>query len=218
MASSKSLNSILFDFYSIIDIEMSLINYLRKEYRDNEFQYFDKCKILYHPINDLRTERFYGKEYFFKSLLINDSYIDKYIEILNKFIKENEYDILQNANITIASSLIQGFKSVGDGLIKTHIQCETKAQKEFIEKIFPNIDIEFCKKEDIDTDNYSRFVIGYWKDALRYNIESPKSILISNYRENFTEKDSTLLHGELIISLGDINDIKIISLYKKEID
>ena len=38
-------------------------------------------------------------------------------------------------------------------------------------------------------------------------------ILILNFRENFTLEDNTLLIPELVISLGDINNIEVIPAF-----
>ena len=82
----------------------------------------------------------------------------------------------------------------------------------------PEVFVEKCPASEIDMGKYSRLITGYYKNALMYELEEPKSILIVNFRENFTEKDITMLQPELVIRLGDIHDIQIISAYAEEIN
>ena len=40
----KGFNSILFDFYSLIDIELSLLKFIKSEYKDIDLPNLDKNK------------------------------------------------------------------------------------------------------------------------------------------------------------------------------
>ena len=53
-------------------------------------------------------------------------------------------------------------------------------------------------------------------EIIEYTLLEPKSILILNFRENFTDEDSTMLRPELVINLGDVHDINVISAYRDE--
>ena len=211
----KGFNSILFDFYSLVDIELSLINFIKGEYRDMELPNLDKHRILYTDDNSWIFERQFGKEDIFKSLIIGDEYKSKYKDIFDSIIKENEEEIITNyAYPTAIDVLISAYKKAGDGVIHTAVQCENEFQKRYIESRYPGIKIEFASREDVDMSNYGRLIVGDYRNALKYNLEEPKSILILNYRENFNEKDSTQLKPELIIKFGDIHDISVISAYR----
>lgn len=211
----KGFNSILFDFYSLVDKELSLIKYIASEYKDNALESFDKHSILYTKDDDWVFKRLYDKEDVFKSLIIDNKIKEKSDELLERIIERDEKKIwLDHAFPTSIQSLIGAYKKAGNGVIKTSIQCETEAQRSYIEKTFPGTQIEFGKREDIDMGKYGRLIVGNYKDALEYNLEEPKSILILNFRENFIENDITTLRPELIINLGDIHEIEIVSAYK----
>lgn len=211
----KGFNSILFDFYSLVDIELSLINFIKGEYRDMELPNLDKHRILYTEDSFWIFERQFGKEDLFKSLIIGDEYKSNYRDIFDAIIKENEEEILLHYGYpTAIDVLISAYKKAGDGIIHTAIQCETEWQKKYIELKYPGTKIEFGPREEINMGNYGRLIVGDYRNALKYNLEEPKSILILNYRENFNEKDSTQLKPELIIKFGDIHDINVISAYR----
>ena len=216
--SSNGFNTILFDFYSLIDIELSLINFIKAEYRDIDLPNLDKHKILYTDEKDWLFKRQFGEEDLFKSLIVEDSYKERYFDILNSIINENEDEILTKyAYFTSMKVLLSAYKKAGNGLIRTVIQCETENQKKCIETNFPDIAIEFGKREDINMSKYARLIVGDYRNAIKYNLEEPKSILILNYRENFNNKDSTQLKPELIIKFGDIHDIRVVSAYRENI-
>ncbi len=213
----KGFNTILFDFYSLIDIELSLINFIKAEYRDVNLPHLDKHQILYTEEKDWIFKRQFGTEDLFRSLIIGDEYKDRYYDILNSIISENEDEIIgKYAYPTSMKVLLSAYKKAGDGVIRTSVQCETEAQKNYILQNFPDTSIEFGKREDINMSKYTRLIVGDYRNALKYNLEEPKSILILNYRENFNNKDSTQLKPELIIKFGDIHDISVISAYRDE--
>lgn len=211
----KGFNSILFDFYSLVDKELSLINFIKGEYRDIELKYLDKHKILYNEESNWIFERQFGKEDIFRSLITDEASKSKSYDILTAIIRDNEQEILQKyAFNTSVCVLINAYKKAGDGIIRTAIQCETEAEKEYILRNFPNVPIEFGKRQDIDMSKYTRLIVGDYHNALKYTLNEPKSILILNFRENFNDKDSTQLKPELIIKFGDIHDISVISAYR----
>lgn len=215
----KGFNNILFDFYSLVDIELSLIKFIKGEYRDIELKYLDKHKILYNEDSNWIFERQFGKEDVFKSLITDTASKQKSHDILVSIIQENEEEILQKyAFRTAIHVLINAYKKAGEGIIRTAIQCETQAEKDYILRTYPNTPIEFGKRESIDMGKYARLIVGDYRDALKYNLEEPKSIQILNFRENFNEKDSTQLKPELIIKFGDIHDITVISAYRDNSD
>lgn len=214
----KGFNSILFDIDSVIDIEISYIKFMAHEYRDIAINDFDKHKILYTKNEDLEFERMYGTEDLFSSIILPTcKYKSSYEKVFKLLVERDEEEVLKFAHFTAMKNLINAYRKAGDGVIKTAILCENKTQKDFISKTFPNTPIEFCSRSEANMGKYTRLICGNYKHALEYNLEEPKSILIVNFRENFTENDITLLRPELVISLGDIHDIEVISAYRNDI-
>lgn len=213
----KGFNSILFDFYSLVDAKISLIHFIKGEYRDAELRHLNKHKILYTEDTEWMWNRQFGVEEVFKSLILDDEAKTRSIDIFNQLFKENEKEILEKYSYETAMPiLIEAYKRAGEGTIRTAIRCETEAQKAFVQKKYPSTPIEFGKPDEIDMGKYGRLIVGDYHEALKYNLEEPKSILVLNFRENFNDKDSTLLKPELIIKFGDIHDIGVISAYRPE--
>lgn len=215
---SKGFNSILFDFTSIIDMEITAINWIRDVFRDNALENFDKHKLLYTKMEDLKFHRVYGAQDVFQSMISNPSMRKDWPHTLAYIYTEYEKDILSEkyACLTQMPTLISAYKKAGEGIIRTAVRCATDAQAEFITKIAPDASIEMGEPETIDMSKYGRLICGQFEQAIRYTLNEPKSVLILNFRENFTENDITKLRPELIISLGDIHDIQVISAFPEK--
>jgi len=217
---AKGFNSILFDFSSILDPEITAINWMRDEFRDIALDNFDKHKLLYTSLDSMKFHRVYGVEDVFSSMIVNSEMKENWVTTLSSIYKEYENEILKKkyACLTQMCVLINAYKKAGDGIIKTAVRCSNEAQKNFIKEILPDAYIEFGNPDEIDMSKYGRLICGNYKIALMYKLNEPKSVLILNFRENFIENDITKLQPELIISLGDIHDIQIISAFSEEIN
>ena len=217
---SKGANSILFDFDSIVDIEISIIKYLRGEYRESSSldTLFgnNKHDFLYSDDTSLQFHRMYGKEDLFRHYLEKDK--DNWCNIFESIFDRDQDIILSKkyAHLTSMKFLLTAYKKAGNGIIKTCIRCDNDTQKNLINYFFEDTLVEVCPRDKVDMSKYGRLVVGNYKNAMKYNIEEPKSILLLNFRENFNSKDITILNPELVISLGDINDIQVISAYRED--
>lgn len=210
----KGFNSILFDFYSLVDIKLSLIKFLADEYKDTALDNFDKHKLVYTKHNEWIFQRVYGPEDVFKSILREDLK-GKSDEIFKQLLEKFEKEVYSEKYLvpTDISNLISAYRKAGNGIIKTSVRCDTELQKKYIASKYPECIIDFGKREDINMSKYARVIVGFYRDALEYRLEEPKSILVLNFRENFEDKDITLLKPELVINLGDVNDISVASAY-----
>lgn len=215
---SKGFNSILFDFSSIVDLEISAINWMRDTFRDNILDNFDKHRLLYTSLDNMKFHRVYGVEDVFSSMIINPRMKKEWPQTLGTIYKEYEKDILvkKYACLTQMPVLISAYKKAGDGIIRTAIRCSNDTQVSLIKEISPDASIELCKPEEVDMGKYARLICGNYATALQYELNEPKSVLILNFRENFMENDITKLRPELVISLGDIHDIQIISAFAED--
>lgn len=215
---SKGFNSILFDFDSIIDKEISIIRYIAETYKGTpELELFmDTSSVT--DIDIMKFKRMYGKEDLFRSLLIGDSNKDQYEDIINLLFNRDQKDIFDGGYTlnTAMPILISGYRKAGNGTIRTTIRCDNETQKEYIRSFDREVPVIIKERKDVDMSKYGRLIIGHYKSALEYNLDEPKSILVLNYRENFDPKDITLLIPELVISLGDIHKIEIISAFREE--
>lgn len=214
----KGFNSILFDFDSVIDIELSVIRWLANTYKDSELDNFDKHRLLHTSLDDMEFMRVFGYkgEDLFRSLITNEELKDKYIEILNSFYNEYESEILSKDNMmkTSMTNLISAYRKAGNGTISTAIRCDSEEQKKCIRSFDSIVPIELCERKDVDMSKYGRLIVGNVFDPMEYIFKEPKSIVVLNFRENMSVDNITLLRPELIISLGDINDFDVISSYR----
>ena len=208
-------NSVLFDFYSLIDREISTIKFLAGEYRETALQNFDKHRVLYTSDLDWKLARTQNKDDVFKSLMIGDEFKQHSESVLNALWADYEMYILgKYAFKTNATTLISAYSKIGRGdIVKIAVYCENEAQKKFVTQEFPSVAIETGERKDVDLTKYNRVIVGNYKHALMYDYPGPKSIVVLNFSENYSEDDFTLLSPELVINLGDIHDIEIMSAY-----
>ena len=87
-------NSVLFDFYSLIDREISTIKFLAGEYRETALQNFDKHRVLYTSDLDWKLARTQNKDDVFKSLMIGDEFKQHSESVLNALWADYEMCIL----------------------------------------------------------------------------------------------------------------------------
>lgn len=208
-------NSVLFDFYSLVDRELSVIKFLAGEYRETALENFDKHKVLYTSDLDWKLARTQSKEDVFKSLMIGDEFKQQSDKVLDTLWTEYERCILgKYAFKTNATRLISAYNRIGEGgIVKMAVYCENETQKKFVAQEFPKMLIETGERKDVDLTLYNRVIVGNYKHALMYNYPSPKSIVVLDFNENYCENNFTLLKPELVINLGDIHDIEIMSAY-----
>lgn len=218
----KGFNSIIFDFDSIIDIEASLIKYFtRRDMRDYipMITFIDMNKALLLNDDNIKFERLYGKEDLFSSLLLNPDHKKVYRELIQKFFERDQKEILEGgfAFKTSMPILLTAYKKAGNGIIKTAVRCDNQDQADFIYRdIDSSINTIIATRDKVDMDKYGTLIVGYYADALEYHIDDPKIIEVLSFCENFDKNNSTMLNPELIINLGDVNDIKIISAYRED--
>lgn len=215
---SKGFNSILFDFTSLIDMEITAINWIRDVFRDSTLENFDKHKLLYTKMDDLKFHRVYGAQDLFQSMITNPNMNKYWMNTLTTIYSQHEKSILSEkyACVTQMPTLISAYKKAGEGIIRTTVRCDNDIQASLAAHLAPDASIEICEPDKVDMSKYGRLICGNYLEAIKYILNEPKSILILNFRENFTENDITKLRPELIISLGDIHDIQVISAFPEK--
>lgn len=218
----KGFNSILFDFDTVVDMKLSLLNWFKNKHKGN-IEFFSKDFINL-PLEDHKFKRIHGIRDILVSA-VNQEVSDEDVDVVYKMCdnvltsawRDFEKELLENAILTDVYHLIRGYNAAGEGTIKAVVRCDTNAQSNFIHKfISKDIMTIVQDRSDVDMGKYGRLVTGYYANAYKYKLMEPKSILVANYRENFARNDITLLNPELVINLGDINDIAVISVYREE--
>lgn len=211
-------NCILFDFDSIVDLHISIIKWMAAEYREYQLPMFDKFRIMNTPIDELKFERLYSAEGLFKSLIKDPDMKPRFREIAQGFLNEYEEEIVgKYAEFTIMPTLISAYKKAGNGIIKCSVRCDNEFQKKFVEdNVKGDPTVFISTREDTDTSKYGRIISGDAFNIMKYKFYDPKSVVVLNYRENFSPKDITLLTPELLINLGEIHTVEAISAYRED--
>lgn len=212
---SKGSNAILFEVDSVIDKEISVLNFIKHEYSDyyKDTSLFDMIEILSSTLESFKYFRINGISNLFYSLTKDVDYALSR-NLLNNIYEQYEEEILDKYMVTTDMvSLIRAYGKAGNGIVKSAIRCDTNKQQAVLQEMFPNANIIVAPRTSIDTDDYGRFIFGDCKNLFDYDFDKPKSILIMNFRENFSEDDITLLNPELVIRFGDIHSIEVISAY-----
>lgn len=210
----KGPSSILFEFGSIVDKEISLIRFMQEELREMTLDDFDKYRLINSSIEDLKFHRILGVEDLFKSMLIEEKK-DESDSIFNELYDRYGKAILEKyACPTSLHVLINAYKNAADGLIKTGVHCSNTNEINYIRKTFEDkTKVILGDRKSIDTSDYGRIIVGDYREALEYNFEAPKSIVVMNFRENFTSTDMTTLQIELLTKLGDIHTIEVMTAF-----
>mgnify|MGYP004648644071 CR=1 FL=1 len=215
-------NSILFEFFSVIDKELSAILFIIDNFSLlKDANIFDENKVYEfskYSLDRLKLKRMYDCNDIFSSLL-KDQSID-YKKILNFLYDKYEESILVDKYIvfTTNKSLISAYNKVADGIIKCNILCSNNIERNISRKYFPSAKVIISKIEDINCDSFARFVLADATNGKYYNINNPSSIILMNFRDNFAKDNIEYILPELIISLGDINEIKVSTAYNEPIE
>lgn len=214
---SEGHNCVLFDFDSIVDIQISIIKWMAVEYRDYPIPTFDKHAIICDSIDEMKFKRLYSSEGLFKSIIKDPDMKPRFREIIASFIKEYEEEIIgKYAEFTAMVPLISAYSKAGNGIIKSTIRCDNEFQNEFVEKnVKGYTSIIVSPREEVDTSKYGRIISGDAFEIMKYKFHDPKSVVVLNYRENFSPKDITLITPELLVNLGDIHTVEAISAYRE---
>lgn len=217
----KGFNSVLFEFNTVVDKKLSLINWFNIRH-NGDIKFFNK-EFIKSSIESLKVKRILG----IRDILVDATEVvdkdDPSVHetckvILDSAWNDYEEDLLNHAVITDIPHLLRGYLMAGDGTIKGTVRCDTQAQADFITRVVSkDTPVIVTPREEVDMAKYTRLVIGEYFEAYQYKLYEPKSILIANYRENFHRDNITLLNPELVINLGDINDIAVIAVYRNEI-
>ena len=214
---AEGQNCILFDFDSIIDIHISVIKWMAVEFKEYQLPMFDKYKIMNMSIEEMKFERLYSTEGLFRSLIKDPTMKPRFREIVDEFYNKYEEEIITHAEFTIMPTLISAYKKAGNGIIKCFVRCDNELQKKFVEdNVSGSPTVFVSSREEVDTSKYGRIISGDAFRIMEYKFYDPKSIVVLNYRENFSPKDITLITPELLINLGEIHSVEAISAYREE--
>ena len=207
----KGANSVLFDFWSLIDREITIIKYCMDKYP--YFIDMDRLKSL--SIPNLEYQRMYGKVDLLNSLIVVREFKDRGLEVIDMLFTRDEKDILDPKYVfnTLMVNLINAYEKTGNGVIKTTIRCDDEIQKDYALAVCKDANVIISERKDIDTTLYGRVIVSYYKDALEFDFPDPTSIIVLKYAENMIDN---MINPELIINFGDVNKIGTASPFNED--
>lgn len=216
---SKGFNSILFDVSSIIDDKLTYIKFLKEEYSKEELEnYFDADIIFSTSIRDFEKYHVNGDEDLFRHIVKDEFLKTNSDKLFYPLYNRDKTMIFKNPKSTLCmtdiSVLINSYISMAANLIKVSIRCNDNLESDIMNKIWPTASVFVSSRENVDMSNYTRLVVGSYLDALQYQINEPKSILVLDYTENFVDKEKKIFPPEFVTEFGDINDLAAISAYR----
>ena len=200
-------NSILFEFDSIVDIEISTINLVYSYDKESPLTLF-KNEEPRLTNEQMKMMRKYGPSPL--SSIIRDS--NYTVEDAVSLFEDEKYLkwLIPYFEPTLMQRLIKVYgKSYNGRLISCTVRCDNNTQTEFVRENLPSANIINTSADKVDTHNYGRIIAGNWKKLMPYKFNSPHSLVVLDYIENFSNQESNLLKPELIIRFGDIHTINI---------
>lgn len=223
---SRDHNSMLFEFDSIIDMELSVVHFIQKNYDTMQNpKWFDKS-VLYQSDDVLKPMQIYNDNAYklpvLKNIFKPEYKKNRIIESVYSIILKRYYKDILNENIVVYTAMKKYiktcFSTAKEAGIRIGIVCSADEEKDLLSRIFPGITIIQGQRNEIDLSLYGRIVIGDIKTLYKYidkNKEHPgaKNFLILNYRKNFEKEDSSLLIARIVVIFKDVNEFEIANTY-----
>ena len=215
-------NSVLFDFESLFDYRVGSTLILKKYFKDSDM--LDKHFLLGNNKESLIKYHLAEGDPFKRSFINNlsDEDLNSLIEdIKDKYIDE----LFLLSPKTIMHRLLKTFLS-NDGIrCKVLINQDPSIRNSYREKstnyingIKNGIGVRICKREEVNKDEFGRFIIDCPKHALEYGVMDGKSITLLNYKENFIVNNNSIAPTiDIVIFFGDTNKIEFVNSYSDNI-
>ena len=201
----------LFEFQSIVDLDLALLKYIQVEFSNSKF--FNKIVVQE------------ADDYILKSLLVSRTNInplsviidDKYMSSINglydDLILNKENEILKFGTPLATYNIFHIVQNSESG-IKCVVNCRNVHEEQFIKNIKEDIPI-ITDGYNVDLSKYKAFYIKNVEDALKYKTFNGKSIYFLDYEYNIEPNRKERLP---IIKIGSAlsftNDLYFIDPYK----
>lgn len=208
--SHNNSNIVLFDFWSLIDIRLTVLKYCIDKYPN--YVDLDKAKQL--SIPNLEYQRMYGKSDILSSLMKIERFKNDPDSLISLLLKSNEKDLLSHAFHTLMINLIAAYNKAGNGAIRAIVRCDNEIQRDFVLSNIENTNTIICERSKVDTSVYGRVIVAHYKHAEEFNFNTMMSIIVLKYRENMS--DGNMIKPELLINLGGSNTIGLASPFDED--
>lgn len=194
-------SNILFDFETLLDIDMAIIRYFKHNFSDTS--YIDR------DILSNTDEKFYHalllqrKDKNPLSIILKEQYLDSEDGLYNELIETKLDEILPlTSKLSLFNVLVNATKSK---LIKATVLCKNESEEQFIKKLIPDIYTIRKSSSAFDLDFYNCIYIKDIDFLLDYTDLRAKDVYILAYGFNLEANTSDMFKlktfGKLSLSL-----------------
>ena len=210
----QNSNKCLFEFDSLVDVQLGIVLALQKEYPSGGFLKTINYSFLHQPLEQLKQFRVFGYGRNIIQECFNGKVRDSYQTIIDQYrMRKETYDL---APRTLIPRMIKMFSK--SGFIKSVVLCHTQFEYQKAQEILNGLDnisiIKNAKESDINVNEYARIHLGDIRDLDKFNPFDCTHISILNYGSNLQLiRHDVILLREYIIKYGDTNIFEIIDSY-----
>lgn len=185
----KKRNRILFDFESLVDIKLSAV---RKHVIDTTGYPIQDFELATYKINRMYSNR---------DILEN-------IDTSTQDLLHPEYPVFTSMRV-----LLNTFLRDYNSMVLPKVLCKDTIQQRIIKDSFPEVKTLVGSRDQVKTINFARIVVGEAKHILEFKNPITVDFMMLNYRENFTDKDPTIIDPDVLVAVGDVNKFTIVKTY-----
>lgn len=211
--------SVLFEFDSIVDLQLGVVRTLRKDYPSGGNNSSINYDFLHKDFESIAMDRLYLYNKNIVQECFTDKFKPKYKTIYNSYIDpDGEFDrVVKLSPITLMVRLINTYAQAGAGLVKCFVRCDNQDQEAVIKRLFGNDNriatIITCPREEVNLLDYSRIIVADVHDLDKYPglKETAKHIAVLNYGCNLEViNNDVVILKDYIIKYGLRNNIQVI--------
>jgi len=206
-------NTVLFDFEAVIDIDYSIVTFLR----DISNQKYIRPSIIEADYNFLKSLILTRRNNNPLSVLLSDEYLNSIDDIYNSLLKnDNYYDqIIRLSEHNDVFKLMQTYRKTLDGVIKCDVLCHNHIQEGFIKSVDSTINtILKNKEENFNVKRYDSIFIKYYPDVLKFDKLEGKHIFLLNYQFNLEENTNKIIPKlDISFYVTDVNKVYMVDPY-----
>lgn len=218
----KPHNTILFDFFSIIDVKLTVLKYIQDEYKNQKLDYFFQEGINKIDFDKSKLDRMKHLPRDLFSSVVHMPFKDQTeaLKFAESLFYSREEDMLKHAVDTAMPSLINIYDKAGGGtVISCTVRCDNQTEVDYVKERTKHIRCIICPRKECDILKYSRIINGHWEHLMEYEKliipedGHPRSLLLLNYDENFNDNEHKAVKYEVIEKFGIVHRIAMITAH-----
>lgn len=205
-------SSLLFMFDSIVDIDLNMILFLKKNYQSSS--YLDPDIIKNNDLNFFKAILIKREDKNPISLIIRDQFANSAANLYYEIITEKYKDILYLDTPLLAFGiLLCNINKAGE--FHPTVVCKNEHEIQYIKALVPNV--KTISEEKVNLDHYDSIYVKDFADCIRFDkYESKlkgKNIYILNYDFNLEQGERGILKFEIFEKIPQSNKLSLVDPY-----